>query len=85
MRGRSLIISCFAFIMNILPGCSVFAIRSGYEQLNYKVIDKIENVEVRQYPPRVVAVVNNMNNKNEAFMLLLRGGGRLAVMLFLAT
>ena len=72
MRRRSLIISCFALIMTILPGCSVFGIRSGYEQLNYKVIDKIENVEVRQYPARVVAVVNNMNNKNEAFMLLFR-------------
>jgi len=56
----------------VLSGCSVFGIRSGYEQLNYRVIDKIEDVEVRSYPPRVVAEVENMKDDNEAFMLLFR-------------
>lgn len=59
-------------MMTILGGCSVFGIRSGYEQLNYTVIDKIEDAEVRQYPPRVVAEVNSMKDDNEAFMLLFR-------------
>ena len=58
--------------MTILSGCSVFGIRSGYEQLNYTVIDKIGGAEVRQYPPRVVAEVNEMKDDNEAFMLLFR-------------
>lgn len=58
--------------MFIFPGCSVFGIRSGYEQLNYTVIEKIESAEVRRYPPRVVAEVNGMKNDNEAFMVLFR-------------
>lgn len=62
----------FTFIMTILSGCSVFGIRSGYEQLNYTVIDKIESAEVRQYPSRVVAEVSDMKDDNEAFMLLFR-------------
>ncbi|MBX7138872.1 MAG: heme-binding protein [Oligoflexia bacterium] len=58
--------------MTIFPGCSVFGIRSGYEQLDYAVIDKVGDAEVRQYPPRVVAEVSNMKDKNEAFMALFR-------------
>lgn len=58
--------------MTILSGCSVFGIRSGYEQLNYTVIDKIGDAEVRQYPPRLVAEVNDMKDDSEAFMLLFR-------------
>ena len=62
----------FSLIMTILSGCSVFGIRSGYEQLSYTVIDNIDSVEIRQYPPRLVAEVSNMKNKNEAFMTLFR-------------
>lgn len=56
----------------ILSGCSVFGIRSGFEQLRYAVLDKIGDVEIRQYPPRVVAEVNEIKDNNEAFMLLFR-------------
>jgi hypothetical protein len=56
----------------ILSGCSVFGIRGGNEQLDYKVIDTIQSVEVRQYPPSVVAQVSNMKNRNEAFRVLFR-------------
>lgn len=72
MKRLSLDIVFFVFIMTILSGCSVFGIRTGYEQLNYTVIDKIGDAEVRQYPSRVVAEVNDMKNDNEAFMLLFR-------------
>lgn len=41
-----------------VAGCSVFGIRSGYEQAAYTVIDRIgESVEVRQYRPQLVAEV----------------------------
>lgn len=58
--------------MSIFPGCSVFGIRSGYEQLDYKVIDKFGDIEVRQYPERVAAEVADGKSDNEAFMLLFR-------------
>jgi hypothetical protein len=39
-----------------LTGCSMFGVRSGYEQAPYAVIDRIgESAEVRRYPPQVVA------------------------------
>ena len=39
-----------------LTGCSMFGVRSGYEQAPYTVIDRIgESTEVRRYPPQVVA------------------------------
>jgi SOUL heme-binding protein len=39
-----------------LTGCSMFGVRSGYEQAPYTVIDRIgETTEVRRYPPQVVA------------------------------
>ena len=60
------------FVMAFLNGCAVFGIRGGYEQLNYTVIDRIGDAEVRQYPPRVVAEVNDAKDDNEAFMLLFR-------------
>lgn len=56
----------------ILAGCSVFGIRSGYEQLSYTVIDTMGDAEVRQYPPRVVAEVVDAKDDDEAFMLLFR-------------
>jgi hypothetical protein len=56
----------------ILAGCSVFGIRSGYEQLSYTVIDTIGDAEIRQYPTRVVAEVVDAKDDDEAFMLLFR-------------
>ena len=72
MKRLSLSIVSFAFMMTIVSGCSVFGIRSGYEQLNYRVIDKIGDAEVSRYPQRVVAEVNELKDDNEAFMLLYR-------------
>lgn len=59
-------------MITILSGCSVFGIRGGYEQLSYSVVDKIGDVEIRQYGPRVAAEVNEMKDDNEAFRLLFR-------------
>src|SRR5512143_1341452 len=40
----------------LLTGCSMFGMRSGYEQAPYTVIDYIgETTEVRRYPPQVIA------------------------------
>lgn len=58
--------------MTFLNGCSIFGVRTGYEQQKFTVIDKIGEAEVRQYPQRVVAEVNDMKDDNEAFMLLFR-------------
>lgn len=70
MKQYSTTLFLSIFVMAILNGCSVFGIRSGYEQLNYTVIDRIGDVEIRQYPQRVVAEVKDATNDNEAFMLL---------------
>lgn len=59
-------------MITILSGCSVFGIRSGYEQLSYNVIEQIEDVEIRRYPARLVAEVSNMKDDSEAFMVLFR-------------
>ncbi len=56
--------------MTILGGCSVFGIRSGYEQLNYTVVDNIDKIEIRRYPARLVAEASGMKDDNEAFMSL---------------
>ncbi len=58
--------------MTSLNACSILGVRTGYEQLKFTVIDKIGDAEVRQYPQRVVAEVNDMKDDNEAFMLLFR-------------
>lgn len=40
----------------LLAGCSLFGIRSSYEQPPYKVIDRVgADVEIRQYEPRLTA------------------------------
>jgi hypothetical protein len=67
-------VSLFTYIalLGILGGCSAFGIRSGYEQVKYTVKDKLGEVEVRQYPSRLVAEVDNMKDDNEAFMALFR-------------
>ena len=60
----------YIVMTGILSGCSVFGIRSGYEQLNYTVIENIGDAEIRRYPARVVAEVKDMKDDSEAFMLL---------------
>lgn len=72
MKRSPLLIVYSAFMVTILSGCSVFGIRSGYEQLSYRVIDKIGNAEVRHYSPRAAAVVSGMKDDNEAFKVLFR-------------
>lgn len=40
----------------LLAGCSVFGIRSGYEQASYTVSDKLDDrVEIREYAARLAA------------------------------
>lgn len=40
----------------VLAGCSLFGIRSGYEQPRYEVVDHAEGgVEIRRYGPRLAA------------------------------
>lgn len=56
----------------LLSGCSVFGIRSGYEELNYEVIENFGGIEIRRYPQRLVAEVMDMKDKNTEFMTLFR-------------
>ena len=72
MKQRYLSIFQIVIIMSILSGCSVFGIRSGYEQLPYTVIDTVGKVEIRQYPERLVAEVADMKDDSEAFTVLFR-------------
>ncbi len=42
----------------LVSGCSAFGIRSGTEQPSYEVVDTLgDNVEIRQYGPRIAAEV----------------------------
>jgi len=60
----------------LLSGCSVFGIRSGYEQPPYTVVEQIEEtVEVRDYGSRLAAEAtveagNAEAGRNDAFRLL---------------
>ncbi|MFT5439142.1 MAG: hypothetical protein ACI9MJ_001003 [Alphaproteobacteria bacterium] len=60
----------------LLTGCSLFGVRSGYEQPHYEVSDRIgENLEVRRYGPRLAAEVRfeaspKMEGRRAAFRLL---------------
>lgn len=60
----------------LLSACSVFGVRSSYEQAPYTVVDRLgEAIEVRRYPPQVVAeaVVSASDEKSgrgKAFRLL---------------
>ena len=50
----------------VLAGCSVFGVRSGYEQPAYDVVESLENgVEIRRYQPRVVAEVSVPTSADE--------------------
>ena len=60
----------------LLSGCSVFGVRSGYEQPAYTVLERIgESVEIRRYGPRLaaeatVAAGDAEAGRNEAFKIL---------------
>jgi hypothetical protein len=60
----------------LLSGCSLFGVRSGYEQPAYAVVEQQgDAIEVRRYPPRVVAeatveAADGKAGRNEAFRLL---------------
>ena len=53
-----------------LSSCSILGIRSGYDQVDYQLIEKIGLVEIRDYPERLVAEVVGISNRREAFMSL---------------
>jgi len=72
LRRYSATFLLLVIVMPFLSGCSVFGVRSGLEQVAYKVIDKVGVAEIRQYPKRVVAEVSEMNDESAAFMLLFR-------------
>ena len=60
----------------MLAGCSVVGIRSGYEQPDFTVVDRIaDDVEIRSYPSRLAAeatvdAADDRSSRNEAFRLL---------------
>lgn len=59
----------------LLAGCTLFGIRSGYEQPAYEVSERIGDVEIRSYGPRLVAQTvvegdDEMSARNAAFRLL---------------
>ncbi len=60
----------------LLSGCSVFGVRSGYEQPAYTVLERIgETVEIRRYGPRLAAEAtveagDAEAGRNEAFRIL---------------
>ena len=68
----------------VLSGCSTFGIRGGYEQPPYRVVARLDTVEVRRYGPRLVAEVtvdgsDERAARSEAFRLLagyIFGGNR---------
>ena len=56
----------------VLAGCSVFGVRSGYEQPPYDVIDHAAGgVEIRRYGPRLAAEIPFLR-RNEVAVPLLR-------------
>jgi hypothetical protein len=58
-----------------LSSCTLFGIRSGYEQPAYEVTDRAGDVEIRSYGPRLVAQTiaeerDEMAARNAAFRIL---------------
>jgi hypothetical protein len=60
----------------LLSGCSVFGVRSGYEQPAYTILERIgETVEIRRYGPRLAAEAtveagDAEAGRNQAFKIL---------------
>jgi hypothetical protein len=59
----------------VLSGCTLFGIRSGYEQPSYDLTDEIGDVEIRSYGPRLVAQTivdadDEMTARSVAFRIL---------------
>ncbi len=78
----------------LLTGCSVFGVRSGYEQAPYTVIERLgEDAEVRGYPAQViaeasVAATDERAGRNQAFRKLfdyISGGNRSAETIAMTT
>ena len=53
-----------------LSACSVFGIRTGYDEVPYEKISNIGDVEIRSYPARIVVEASNAANRNTAFLSL---------------
>jgi SOUL heme-binding protein len=51
-------------------GCTVFGIRSGFEEVPYEVIDTVSDIEIRKYPSRVAVEVTHASSSSEAFRAL---------------
>jgi hypothetical protein len=58
------------FILVLFSGCSMFGIRSGYEQLSYNIIENFNDIEIRNYPKRVAIEIQDAENDREAFFAL---------------
>ena len=60
----------------MLAGCSVVGIRSGYEEPDFTVVDRIgDDVEIRNYPLRLAAettvdAAGDRSGRNQAFRVL---------------
>jgi len=44
-----------ALLAPLVAGCTLFGIRSGYEQPPYEIVEELGKVEIRHYGPRLVA------------------------------
>lgn len=72
MKRYKLTVLLSTLVMTVVSGCSMFGIRTGYEKLDYTVIDKVQDVEIRRYSDRIVAEASKMKSDNEAFMTLFK-------------
>jgi len=62
-------------LASLLAGCTLFGLRSGYEQPAYDVTDQVGDVEIRSYGPRLIAQTivgeqDEMEARKEAFRIL---------------
>ncbi len=78
----------------LVSGCSLFGVRSGYEQPAYQVVERQgDTIEVRRYPPRVAAEATvegatDTAGRNAAFRLLfdyISGANRAAASIDMTT
>jgi hypothetical protein len=69
-RGRSIVL-----LAPLVAGCTLFGVRSGYEQPPYETVDTAGAVEIRRYGPRlvaqtIVAADDEMSARSAAFRIL---------------